>query len=269
MTRNEHIANLGFHLDTTDDPGRIAALLAASGLTELDTALPDPWAASEYLLAGTTAGGVAACIGWNRGDHIAVLHSLAVAPPSRGSGIGASMVAEAMSALVDQGPIERIYLSTASARSFFHAFGFEALDQADLPQPVTLHPAFANRSADSSAMVRRYRPVTRGLDHRAFRLVHNTTPDATLPPGSVFFFRQSGSIIESTYRGGSIRRGHLIGAIQGNSLNFLWQHAIDTGELLRGDGHIFVDELSDGRRELREKLSGHTDNPGELLLREV
>ena len=117
-------------------------------------------------------------------------------------------------------------------------------------------------------MARRYHPIGRGLDKRAFRLIHNTTTNATIPPGSVFLFKQSGSIIESHYRGGPVQRGHIIGSIKGNELSFLWHQAVGDGDLMQGDGRIFVDELDDGRRELREQLGDPTD-PGELLLREV
>lgn len=269
MTRNEHIASLGYRVTKTDKLDRVTPLLRASGLEPIKSPSQTVWDESEYLVAGTTAGGVAACVGWNRAPEDIVMHSLAVAPSSRGSGIGASMLAEAMSEVIDEDPVDRIFLCTKAARSFFAAFGYEALGFDELSKHVEAHPSFVDCSERCTAMVRRYHPVTRGLDQRAFRLVHNTTTDATVPPGAVFLFKQSGSIIESHYRGGAVQRGHLIGAIKGNELSFLWHHAVRDGDLMRGDGRIFVDELGDGRRELREKLSGTSAHPGELLLREV
>lgn len=269
MTRNQHIASLGYRLTKTDDLSRVTALVEASGLEPLESPTNTVWEPSEYLVAGTTAGGVAACVGWNRAPEDIVIHSLAVAPSSRGSGIGASMLAEAMSEVIDEDPVDRVFLCTRAARSFFAAFGYEPLEFDELSRTVREHPSFVGCQDTCTAMVRRYHPVTRGLDQHAFRLVHNTTTDATVPPGAVFLFKQSGSIIESQYRGGPVQRGHLIGSIQGNELNFLWQHAVENGDLMRGDGRIFVDELGDGRRELREKLSGSAQGPGELLLREV
>jgi N-acetylglutamate synthase-like GNAT family acetyltransferase len=269
MTRNEHIASLGFRLSKTDDLDRVGPLLEASGLASIDSPMNTVWDASEYLVAGTTAGGVAACVGWNRAPEDIVIHSLAVAPSSRGSGIGASMLAEAMAEVIDADPVDRIFLCTRAARSFFAAFGYSEIGFDELSNHVREHPSFTGCESECTAMVRRYHPVARGLDQRAFRLVHNTTNDATVPPGAVFLFKQSGSIIESHYRGGPVQRGHLIGSIKGNELNFLWHHAIENGDLMRGDGRIFVNELGDGRRELRERLSGNPQNPGELLLREV
>ncbi|MGM0556808.1 MAG: GNAT family N-acetyltransferase [Myxococcota bacterium] len=269
MTRNEHIASLGFRLSKTNNLDRVEALLKATGLETIASPTNTVWDESEYLVAGTTAGGIAACVGWNRAPEDIVIHSLAVAPSSRGSGIGASMLAEAMAELIDEDPVDRIFLCTRAARSFFAPFGYSAIAFDELSKHVREHPSFIGCQSECTAMVRRYHPVTRGLDQRAFRLIHNTTTDATVPPGAVFLFKQSGSILESHYRGGPVQRGHLIGSIQGNELNFLWQHAIENGDLMRGDGRIFVDELGDGRRELRERLSGGAQNPGELLLREV
>ena len=268
MPRNEHISSLGFRLETTDDVEAVQRLLEASNLEPIhDEQSAGQWQPSHYLIACTTAGGTAACVGWARGADKLVLHSLAVAPPSRGSGIGASMLATALSQIMADDPVTEAYLTTNKARAFFADFSFESIEEEEVPEAVATHPAFEYAPADSQPMVRRYRPIKRGLDQCAFRLVHNTTEDATMPPGSVFFFRQSGSIIEANYRGTPVRRGHLIGSIQGQELRFLWHQALDSGELAEGDGRIFVDELDDGRRELREKL-GHGD-PGELLLREV
>ncbi len=267
MARNEHIASLGYHLEDTQQVEQVRRLLRASGVIELGEQGPaGPWQPSTYLMACTNAGGTAACVGWTRGDDCIVLHSLAVANPSRGSGIGASMLATVLGEAMDQQPVRDVYLTTRTARRFFADFGFELLEPDKIPYAVRAHPAFARAPEGSVPMVRRYKPKKRGLDQCAFRLIHNTTADATLPPGSVFLFHQSGSLLEANYRGTPVQRGHLIGAIRGQQLDFLWHQALDSGELASGRGRILVDELDDGRRELREKLG---KDPGELLLREV
>lgn len=268
MPRNQHITSLGFRLENTGDVARVQPLLRASGLTAIDDAAgAGPWAPSTYLVAATTAGGTAACAGWTRHDDYALLHSLAVAPPSRGSGVGASVLATVLGDIMDTDPVRAVYLTTQVATHFFAGFSFEKLDPAELPEPVARHPIFVQTGADSQPMVRRYKPNKRGLDQCAFRLIHNTTTNATLPAGSVFLFRQAGSILEASYRGTPVKRGHLVGSVQSQELNFLWHHVLDDGTLANGEGSIFVDELDDGRRELREKIGG--PNPGELLLREV
>ena len=81
---------------------------------------------------------------------------------------------------------------------------------------------------------------------------------------------QTGVVIESSYRGGPVRRGHIIGAISDDELNFCWHQYVDDGRLQSGDGTIFVELLEDGRRELRETLStAMTSKTNELLLREL
>ena len=153
----------------------------------------------------------------------------------------------------------------------FTSAGFAPTDHDDVPAFVTEHPTFVNTKGEHARpMVRRYQTTRRGLDNCAFRLILNDTEDATLPLGSVFFFRQTGEVIESSYRGGPVRRGHIIGAISGDELKFCWHQYIDDGRLQAGDGTTFVEMLPDGRRELRETLStAETTKKNELLLREV
>lgn len=269
---NEHITSLGYRLETTDDPETVATLLKACNMTPLPESESDYWEATKYLVACTMAGGNAACIGWSRCENAVVLHSLAVAPTSRGSGIGAGILASAMGTIMDQRAVDGMYLITdsAGARRMFTSAGFSNVDREDVPDEIRDHPSFQRSGAHARAMIRRYQSTKRGLDNCAFRLILNDTDDATLPLGSVFFFRQTGEVIESSYRGGPVRRGHIIGAIAGDELNFCWHQYIDDGRLQSGDGRIFVEMLPDGRRELRETLSTvETSEPNELLLREV
>ena len=265
--RNEHLSALGFRLEYPESTDGVHRLLKACSLKPTREPESQAWEPSQYLVATTRAGGIAACIGWNRDSESIVLHSLAVAPSSRRNRIGASLFATAVGDLMDSQPVDEIYLITESAREFFSSFGFESIDRSDIPDKAEQHPSFRAAEADATCMVRRYHPMTqRGLDQCAFRLIHNTTEEEATPPGSVFFFQQSGSISEADYRGEPVERGHLIGAIDGQHLQFLWHQYLADGELMQGDGNIYVDELDDGRRELREKLG---DDPGELLLREI
>ncbi|QDG52747.1 GNAT family N-acetyltransferase [Persicimonas caeni] len=267
VTRNRHIASLGFRLEETRSIDKVRPLLRASGVEPLrEAAQAGPWEPSTYLVSCTAAGGISACVGWTRSDECIVLHSLAVASPSRGSGIGASLLATVLGEAMDDKPVEAIYLTTRSAKRFFADFSFELVEPDTIPYGVRAHPAFAHAPSGSFPMVRRYKPQQPGLDQCAFRLIHNTTDKATLPPGSVFLFRQSGSTLEAQYRGTPVKRGHLIGAIKGEQITFRWHQALENGELASGSGKIIVSELDDGRRELREKLG---QDPGELLLREV
>jgi N-acetylglutamate synthase-like GNAT family acetyltransferase len=259
--RNDSIASLGYRLELTEDTRRVEAILRACSLSSPDLHPPD----TTYLLSCTRAGGVAAAVGWSHLDSgHAILHSLAVAPTSRGSGIGASQLASAMLHLRDDLDVKGVYIRAEGAVGFFSGFGFEEIERQDLPEPVATHPIF--QEGTGQLMARRYGTRRPGLDQSAFCLIHNTTADATLPVGSVFWFRQAGPALEAQFRGGPVIRGHLLGARDESKLRFSWQSCTNDGRLLRGEGEIQVSVLPDGRRELRERLG---KDPGELLLREL
>lgn len=261
--QNDNIESLGYRLEMTDEVKRVEPLLRACNLSQHQV---DPNATeTTYLLATTSAGGVAAAVGWSHyksGD--AVIHSLAVAPSSRGSGVGASQLASAMLHLREERNVKALFIRAEGAVGFFSGFGFVDIDQGAIPEELGKHSVFQQGSG--KLMARYYQRARPGLDHSAFCLIHNTTPEATLPVGSVFWFRQIGPVLEAQYRGGPVIRGHLLGARDGEELRFVWQHCTEDGRLMRGKGEIFLKLLDDGRRELREKLGEH---PGELLLREL
>lgn len=269
MVRNEHIESLGYRLEYASAQEDVYPLLKACDLEPIGAIDEEIWDATHYLVARTLAGGIAACVGWNAAGAWALVHSLAVAPSSRGSGIGASILATAMGILREEEDVDSVFLNSGSAGRFFSSFGFMREERGLLPVEVVAHPAFGDLQSGGDAMVRRYGVPRLGLDHCAFRLIHNTTRQATLPPGSVFLFTQSGAVLESSYRGGPVVRGHLMCAMNGQELRFLWHQYTQDGQLMQGDGQIFVSPLADGRRELREKVSEGDDDPGELLMREV
>ena len=264
LSDNDNLSSLGYELERTDDGERVRRLLDVCGLAVIDDDVPEAEEAT-YLVAVTPAGGVAAAVGWARyAEDNAVAHSLAVAPSSRGIGIGASLLASTMLYLREECDVESIYIDVPDALSgYFRKFGFIDVDD-ELPSTIAEHPSFGD--GGETRLVRQYGVERHGLDQCAFCLMHNTTEDATLPVGSVFWLRQSGPVLEAQYRGGPVRRGQLLGAMDGEALRFLWQSCTGDGDLMRGDGEIIIEPLADGRREMRETLG---EDPGELLLREL
>lgn len=259
MHKNQHIANLGYRLESTEDTTLVRPLLEAAGLAVLEDREGQ---LSEYVMATTTAGGLAACAGWTRvSEDAAVLHSLAVAPSSRGSGVGASLMAQAMAILMDANPVEAMYLQATAARRFFASYGFIELDAEELPREVTEHPSF-ERAPEGTPMGRHYKITPRGLDQCAFRLLENATMNAVLPIGSVIFFHQSGQLLEANYRGGPVKRGHILGKVTGDEIDYLWHAYASNDELIPGAGEMTITGLEDGRRELQER-----DERGEIVLR--
>lgn len=275
---SDHITRMGFRLEYADDVKPVLPLLQACGLEPFLADDLDGWHAPRYLLACTRAGGVAACLGWTIHESgNAIIHSLGVAPPTRGSGIGGGLLAAAMGELVDQQMVESFWLTTTSgnARHLFWSLGYKTIDGADVPTSVKNHPLFVSQP-DGTPMARVYADgVQRGLDHSAFRLIQNDTYEATLPLGSVFYFNQTGSVVEASYRGGPVVRGHLMGHIVDGAVPFCWHQFVipeyeddnagSEGRLMSGDGRIVIELMPDGRRELRERFGPS----GELLLREV
>ncbi len=261
---NANITALGYRLEKIKEVARVKPLLDACGLESSHTTGEDV-EETAYLVATTAAGGVAASVGWTiyESKH-AVIHSLAVAPSSRGVGVGASLLATTTLYLREQQAITSVFVGVARPLTgYFGRLGYVEVEGDRLPDGVGEHPSMLRDS--QCPMVRRYGVERHGLDQSAFCLIHNTTKGAQLPVGSVFWFRQSGQVLEAKYRGGSVARGHLLGAMAGEKLRFLWQSSTTDGALTRGDGEIVIELLDDGRRELRERLGA---DPGELLMRE-
>ena len=246
---------LGFKLDYTEDVSLIRPLLHACHLEALAPSGHAEDVRDEYVMATTRAGGVAACAGWTRQTDSVVIHSLAVAPPSRGSGVGVALLAHTLHQIMEQSPVEAIYLHTTSARRFFGSFGFVELG-ADEPPPaeVQAHAAFAGAAAGSTPMIKRYTGAPRGLGQCAFRVMHNITSEAALPHGSVIFVRQHESMLEAQYRGGPVIKGHMLGKVSQDEIAYLWQSFLVGERLTQGSGMMQIRALADGRREL---IEGH------------
>lgn len=266
---DDHITSLGYDVSITDDVGAVRPLLDAVDLKVVESN-GSGWPASNYLAATTRAGGSAASIGWSQRDELAVLHSLAVAPAMRGSGLGAGVLAAAVGHIIDNTPVNKIGLATEShrAKALFRSLGFTPCEHSELAPEMLDHPSIERLGTDGMAMMRDYSVPKRGLDQCAFSLILNDTPEATLPLGSVFFFTQTGPVIEARYRGGPVIRGHLLGSIEAQELRFVWHQYLKSESFQSGSGGIELDVLPDGRRELREVLDG-TDEKNSLLLREV
>ena len=266
---DNHITSLGYDVTVTTDLEKARPLIEAVDLTVVEDGVKG-WPESSYLVATTGAGGSAATVGWSVRDEMAVLHSLVVAPAMRGSGLGAGVLAAAVAHVMDTSPVNKIGLATEShgAKRLFRSLGFSSCEPGDLPAEMLDHPSVERLGDSKMTMVRDYTTPKRGLDQSAFCLILNDTPQATLPLGSVFFFSQTGQVLEARYRGGTVVRGHLLGCIQGQELNFVWHQYLTTDKFQTGDGHIELDVLPDGRRELRELLGGDEQDQS-LLLREI
>jgi len=274
----DHIVSMGYVLEYASDTSSLSTLLNVCNLSVREENENDA-----YHVLKTGAGGVAACIGWSIiGENQAVIHSLAVAPTSRGNGLGVGVLATAMAKLKDENKIDNIFICSESPGVFrlFSNFGFYPQELSDLPYGILEHSTFSKHKENSGStiLVRSYKEgIKRGFDKCAFQLIENQSENATTPLGSIFLFQQRGSVVESNFRGGDVLRGHLLGRIEGDDLSFVY-HTVSADKsedihaeklLSQGKGHIQVHAIEDGRRELRETFSSDSALPNELILREL
>ena len=259
----DHITSMGYALESVSDTTSLAPLLKSCGLTIREESDDD-----FYHNVKTAPGGVAACVGWTLVDEFAIIHSLAVAPTSRGGGLGVGILATVMASLKADFDVDAIYISAENdgVQRLFRNFGFFPIDSEDLPNSITELSGFVSTG---QVLARSYEGIKRGLDKCAFQLIENRTEDATTPLGSVFLFQQTGDVIESNFRGGAVVRAHLLGQIKGDELSFVYHSFTSSNTLSQGKGSIQVLALEDGRRELREQFQTDRVGTNELLLREL
>jgi hypothetical protein len=94
--------------------------------------------------------------------------------------------------------------------------------------------------------------VTINYDGRQFRAIANTENGET-SSDTIFSYRQSGSILSATYRGGSIVTGHLLGFVRDDgSLDFRYHQINSRNELMTGTCQSTPEILPDGRIRLHE-----------------
>lgn len=89
-------------------------------------------------------------------------------------------------------------------------------------------------------------------DQKIFRPINNTENGETSNE-TIFVYTQVGNILTSTYSGGKIVSGHLIGLVdeQGN-INMRYHQVNNRGELMTGRCQSTPEILPDGRIKLHE-----------------
>jgi hypothetical protein len=88
--------------------------------------------------------------------------------------------------------------------------------------------------------------------NRKFAGITNS-PNGQVSGDTVFQYQQHGQVFTATYRGGSIRQGHMIGHVEeDNSLVFVYHHIDINGGLKSGHCTSIPEMLPDGRIRLFE-----------------
>lgn len=74
-------------------------------------------------------------------------------------------------------------------------------------------------------------------------------------------FRQQGSKVLGKYSGGSVKRGLLVGQVEGDELRFTYTQAETSGEIHGGRSRCDLQRLPDGRIRILEHFTWRT-RPG-------
>ena len=90
------------------------------------------------------------------------------------------------------------------------------------------------------------------FDGRRFRTVRNSDAGESSSQ-TVFHYRQKGSVVWATYRGGDVAFGTLVARVDGNGrLDMVYQHLNKNGDFRSGACRARTEVLSDGRYRLHE-----------------
>jgi amino-acid N-acetyltransferase len=135
-----------------NEHGAISELLEQAGLP-LPTADDGP----VRMLVGRDADGLAGCVGYERYGSLALVRSLAVRSDRRRRGAGEALVRGLAGRLAAAG-VERVFLLTTSASSYFQRLGFTELGRAETPSAVQGSREFQLRCCEAATVMHRRLP---------------------------------------------------------------------------------------------------------------
>ncbi|MBT2333208.1 GNAT family N-acetyltransferase [Variovorax paradoxus] len=143
-------------LASTADFAQVRALLLTCELPESDLS---PSHMNNFLVL-RSGDGLVGCVGLERAGNAGLLRSLAVAPESRGTGLGEALLRAIESRAVTEG-IQRLFLLTTTAPDFFAARGYLPCPRSDAPDTIRSTTEFASICpASATCMARPLRSST-------------------------------------------------------------------------------------------------------------
>jgi amino-acid N-acetyltransferase len=121
-------------LHTASEANRVsvAGLLAEAKLAPLDAAAQF---GPQYVVAFGVDGGLAGVAGLEVYGRDALLRSVAVAPRLRSKGLGRRLTQDRLTWAANRG-IQRIFLLTTDARSYWERYGFVVIGRGDAPPGI-------------------------------------------------------------------------------------------------------------------------------------
>lgn len=100
--------------------------------------------------------------------------------------------------------------------------------------------------------------------------VSSTASNGVVGSDTLLHFTQHDSRVLARYSGGSIRRGYLVGDIEGEKLRFRYTQLETSGEIHGGNSICDVETLPDGRTRLTEHFTWRTrEGSGDNVFEEV
>jgi amino-acid N-acetyltransferase len=129
---------VGFRAATAADDAALRALLASAKLP-----FDDVSAARQEFIVAVADGQIVGCGALETFDGAALLRSLAVAAQHRGAGVGDDLYERLVARAKERG-LTRLFLLTTTAAPYFARRGFEAVDRAAAPAPMTKSAQFAS-----------------------------------------------------------------------------------------------------------------------------
>ena len=108
-------------------------------------------------------------------------------------------------------------------------------------------------------------------DQKRFKPVSNSD-NAETSGETIFLYEQKGNILTSSYRGGQIREGHLIGLVDHQGHIEMRYHQINqSGELMTGICRSTPELMENGKIRLHEKWqwTSGDQSEGQSILEEI
>jgi amino-acid N-acetyltransferase len=107
----------------------------------------------DQMLVARDGSRIVGCAALELYEDGALLRSVAVDAPHRGTGLGSELTRAALRLAEKQG-IRAVYLLTTTAERFFPRFGFEVIDRADVPSSVARSAEFGGACPSSATVMR-------------------------------------------------------------------------------------------------------------------
>jgi hypothetical protein len=108
-------------------------------------------------------------------------------------------------------------------------------------------------------------------NNKKFRPVSNTE-NGEISSETIFEYKQEGKILTSTYSGGKIIQGHLIGLVDENgNIDMRYHQVNEKGELMTGVCNSTPEIMESGKIRLHEKWQWTTgdNSKGNSILEEI